>query len=100
MDLAEFLLSRIAEDEEAAEAAVRHWHDDCLDAPVAQVELHAYRHAPARVLAECEAKRQVIDWTQTWRIGPSTGDALLRALSLPYAAHPEYRQEWRPDLES
>ena len=79
---------------------------------------HIARHDPARVLAECEAKRQVVHEWQTFgkladpSVQPSTDEefrvhaaaigirqGLARALShlaLPCADHPDYRQEWKP----
>lgn len=51
-----------------------------------------------RAWHEIEAKRQIID-------GPNSGsgpdhhdewEATLRLLALPYATHPDYRDEWRP----
>lgn len=68
---------------------------------------------PARVLAEVEAKRQILDEVVPeidgmderingeWGIGPIAEDdyasvPLLKLLGLPYAGHPDYRQEWRP----
>lgn len=81
--LTEFLLARIAEDEEAARVAARcsswDWtaHGSILlylDAdrnaePLGQVEnyrqddalRHIARYGPTRVLAECEAKRRIAD---------------------------------------
>jgi len=70
------------------------------------VAQHIARHDPARVLAECEAKRWIVAWcdplydddgkpfggggcTEAW------WDS-LQALALPYADHPDYREEWRP----
>ncbi len=60
---------------------------------------HIVRWDPARVLAECDAKRRVIelqrsdlrDDPQDWE-----ADEVLRLLALPYAGHPDYRAEWRP----
>jgi hypothetical protein len=108
MTLAEFLLARIAEDE----AAVR--------AEYARPELDARRG-----LAECEAKRriieihgslvQVIPWVDeernaedarrghTWCTECGNVDDqpvawpcdTLRLLALPYADHPDYSPEWR-----
>jgi hypothetical protein len=70
---------------------------------------------PRRVLAEAEAKRQMLDAilalkpsryrvasasrAGTWKagpIGPDPRDLLLPLLVLPYADHPEFREEWRP----
>ncbi len=170
--LAEFLLARIAEDEEAArmcaemfpspwDVADRGWRvriyasevpeeNFFSDDPDAMTERnpvvmevepdrniqdprwlserveHVRRHDPARVLAECEAKRRIVDLHPIYR-GPrilavdSSGidygcelchatsniddesviEAVgacdtLRALALPYADHPEFRPEWRP----
>ena len=48
----------------------------------------------ARVLAVCEAKREIVDWHGL----TLEHDACrtLRALALPYADRPDYREEWRP----
>ena len=51
---------------------------------------HIARWDPARVLAECEAKRQLIE-----RVG-NPDWAGFRILALPYADHPDYQQEWKP----
>lgn len=73
---------------------------------------HIARHDPARVLAECEAKRRIIDEhtchcpNPTCRdCGACPGDhhadptpapcATLRILALPYADHPDYDNAWR-----
>ncbi|MEV6790890.1 DUF6221 family protein [Streptomyces sp. NPDC051320] len=71
-------------------------------------EAHAARHDPARVLAEIEAKRRIVDayaevadndidepyeYAYGWANGLG---AAVRLLALPYADHPEYREEWRP----
>ncbi|MCF3101806.1 hypothetical protein IPZ58_09440 [Streptomyces roseoverticillatus] len=73
--------------------------------------LHIARHQPARVLAGVAALRSVLDLHDH----PETSDGLpdslnrftsavqrqvigdvLRHLALPYADHPDYREEWRP----
>jgi len=165
MTLTEFLLARIAEDEDAAHACdVRHWRpgdgnvsegglyglegdgsDDQKGWAIAWFELgetnppradgrpgisganwqryahensvHAARHDPARVLAECEAKRKIVAlFSETESVYHSFVDAqdyldsilndsrievealtpVLQALALPYADHPDYQQEWKP----
>jgi hypothetical protein len=61
---------------------------------------HVARWDPARVLAECEAKRRVVDeyravpegMQQPYRAGLSRA---LRCLALPYAGHEDFRPEWR-----
>lgn len=96
MILSEFLLARITEDEEWARFAKRG------NPPITS----------ARVLAECEAKRQVTllhhlcyadatdeTWARNGRCDECNGHfpcRTLRALALPYADHPDYRPEWKP----
>lgn len=48
---------------------------------------HIVRHDPARVLAEVEAKRRIVF---------EVAMPVLALLALPYADHPDYREEWRP----
>lgn len=79
---------------------------------------HIARHDPARVLVDVEAKRRIVaeifeyEATEDGEFGcchsaediatrqcPGTDpDKLpaLRLLALPYADHPDYREEWRP----
>lgn len=69
---------------------------------------HIARHDPARVLAECEAKRRIVTLHDAaLRAELANGDAsaygadlmhsdVLRLLALLYADHPDYRDEWRP----
>lgn len=139
-DLATFLLDRIAEDEAAARAAEvaskYEWSDNAFTEAVELADnegaleaatKHIARHDPARVLAECEAKRKIVerreelegmvravleatqvvppaadeqaavDFAVTGvRGGIVTCDDILRRLALPYANHPDYRDEWRP----
>ncbi len=117
MDLSEFLLARIAEDEAVAKSASmevpqareegevwgvwigRKWYQSTAYA------VHATRYNPARVLAECEAKRRIVN-----EIAPEIADqlaglsggqilyrddVLLRLLAVPYADHPDYDEAWR-----
>lgn len=71
---------------------------------------HMARWDPARVLAEVEAKRRIInraeEWLKTadWVTGDSHSLRLLRdhytltirGLAQPYADHPDYDPAWRP----
>lgn len=72
---------------------------------------HIVRHDPARVLREVEAKRQLILWYEKPEESTALPDyfnrfntsvqqsvlvQVLRHLALPYADHPDYREEWRP----
>ncbi|SFL54659.1 DUF6221 family protein [Geodermatophilus ruber] len=113
VDLVEFLLARIAEDEQTARRAAGD-SPTTATAPlrVATEPGRGEVVAPvARVLAECEAKRIVVEqYRAVARVVDSYGgleqlaimfvvDALegaLTALALPYAYHPDYREEWRP----
>lgn len=84
-------------------------------APLPADRAHIVRHDPARVLREIDAKRQIIDECAHWHDKlareavdpspvpfPALGEVLdavtpiLRALALPYADRPGYREEWRP----
>jgi Family of unknown function (DUF6221) len=49
---------------------------------------------PTRVLAECDAKRRIVQRLAPPADGPDTG--VLRLLALPYAEHADYREDWRP----
>jgi hypothetical protein len=91
MTLTEFLLARIAEDERAANAD---WSNLGYD--------------PARVLAECEAKRRILDLHRSGEVcdpcsgwlgtDPAADCPTLRLLALPYADHPDYRAaEWKAE---
>jgi len=53
---------------------------------------HVTRHDPARVLAECEAKRLLVEWLAM----EPREDQALAFLALPYADHPDYDEAWRP----
>ena len=96
--LPDFLLARIAEDERRVEF-VRGFIPD-------EGDQGEYIN-PARVLAECEAKRRIVEASRSYHESdqdpdpddPDGGWALsiaLRALALPYADHTDWREEWRP----
>jgi hypothetical protein len=60
---------------------------------------HIVRWDPARVLAEIDAKRRVVENQQRHAPGQSGYGAAtfaVRCLALPYADRPGYREEWRP----
>jgi hypothetical protein len=121
--LDEFLLARIAEDkrraDDAAAASGRsEWGvDDARDRSEPAVADHVARHDPARVLAECTAKRRLVlacrdsrvdraflgarpeglaDFTLTPADQHQLAALTLALLALPYADHADYRPEWRP----
>ncbi|MFE9382410.1 DUF6221 family protein [Streptomyces sp. NPDC007025] len=59
------------------------------------------RHDPTRVLAEVAAKRRILRWHLDEEccsvcLDDVEGCPLFRALALPYAGHPDYREERRP----
>lgn len=142
MMISEFLLARIAEDEEVARAAspspwsypgietvaggtlydatrrivdVAYEQSEDHDGQIVRHLLvpeadangaHIARHDPARVLAECEAKRAIVDAAMVYEEGPGDpkpedpdgGWALsiaLRALAAIYADHPDYDEAWQ-----
>lgn len=117
-DLTDFLLARIAEDEEAAGALAADGHREA-DGRVLSVSGTGVdwpdRWNPARVLAECEAKRRIVETAVHLRaeqdqhfgtpvttevavaIGASSAaDIIVKCLAVVYADHPDYREEWRP----
>lgn len=149
MELHEFLLARIAEDEKVArlapermverleqqgEAIARSYGDpqppeddvslaDAMWWTAKDAADWIRRHNPTRVLAECEAKRRIVEqyaeYLSTVRAyrSPRWADAMneqdkqdarqaearhrvaedvARLLALPYADHPQYDEAWRP----
>lgn len=129
MTLTEFLLARIAEDEAAARDVVpSEWAFDVT----ADRRFEAYNDhvevGVARVLAECEAKRRIVErcrpqyailYRESERLLASAFDQetvqtvghggpmwpfvgaedILRFLTLPYADHPDYDPAWRVPAE-
>ena len=93
MTLSEFLLAQITEDEAVAQGA--------LVADIATVaHEHMARWNPDRVVAECEAKRRIVEWCvaaedRMQPPAPLIAMNVLAALALPYADQPDYLPEWR-----
>lgn len=94
MTLKDFLLARIDDDESFAKLSLTYGPQmgDLVDPP----------HNPLsgrRVLAECEAKRRIVGLCSDTYIPVDAGRfiaaAVLAALALPYADHPNFREEWR-----
>lgn len=66
------------------------------------------RFTPARVLADLAAKRRILNdlvpdihgmdgmIEGEWGHHSPAAERLLELLALPYAGHPDYREEWRP----
>lgn len=126
-DLVQFVTARLDEDaglaEQAAHCGAPEWNTDAdsllllslanrqrlaergvPEALAGAVEAHHARHDPARVLAEVEAKREVVrlairanDFGPTFMHGFGAAmEQALRLLALPHATHPDYRETWRP----
>ncbi|WP_435735957.1 DUF6221 family protein [Cellulosimicrobium sp. PMB13] len=118
----EFLLSRIAEDELTARAAGQaggtdgreNGSEDGSTGGEAAPDRHRARWSPTRVLAECGAKRRIVelaheatgyDMTVDLERASSAraqsgvsfvGDRILKELATTYADHPDYDEAWRP----
>jgi hypothetical protein len=92
LTLADFLLARIAEDEGTAREVGPYLLRSSQRTSIA----HADRWHPTRVLAECEAKRRVVAASEQGHGGwPDGVYFALQCLALPYADHPDFREEWR-----
>jgi hypothetical protein len=108
MTLAEFLLARITEDEAVARSVEpddRHGYervDDHAGYVILSVD-------PTRVLAECEAKRRIVErfkwaaenpdlYRNDMELMDQWGDAMdtLTDAAAAHADHPDYRDEWKP----
>lgn len=130
MTITEFLEARLAEDEAAArDATLGPWevvpmgdqprvqqvgHDAWLaltssdpGAPKDANARHMARHSSTRVLAECAAKRAILEAHPTQIYSGIKGQEVmecqncerfpcdtLKALASVYADHPDYSQEW------
>jgi Family of unknown function (DUF6221) len=128
-ELINFLRYRVTEDEALAlEAPQGPWHIGNAVDPTKPCHVHTFpgarmvadglnwlvaehiaMHDPARVLAEVEAKRRVLDRyeNQVAMLRNHMGGiltkylaaellAVVQLLALPYASHPDFREEWRP----
>lgn len=112
--LTDFLLARIAEDEEIARsAALPPWkhegyavanHTLIVETDDVEDAEHIARWDPTRVLAECEAKRRIVELHRS-DIGADPCDAhdaslasvdcdTLLALAQVYADHPDFDPAW------
>ena len=105
MSLSEFLLARINDDEaEARRAADGPF--SITSTPYGEtfgivtagggdyLEEQWFAVDPARVLAECKAKRAIVEYAT----GHNTGDVemvpILEVMASVYAGHPDYRGHW------
>jgi hypothetical protein len=112
-DLADFLRARL---DETAEQADQLHTVSCSIHPQGLEQTWCDCDYPARVLADVEAKRRIIELHRVLREPISDDDVLvcctcedrqdhhaaywpcqtLRLLAVSYADHPDYRDEWRP----
>lgn len=117
MELTDFINQRLDEDEALARdveqrVASGRWYEDAEGSSASayfdrDYSQGGYTITAARALAEVEAKRRIVaEWVR--EEGANFGDEFLngvctgleravRLLALPYATHPDYREEeWRP----
>jgi hypothetical protein len=119
--LTAFLLARIAEDEAQARELIpgrvdpenARWHTESLAMASLDDRQRRYvaKWAPPRVLAECEAKRRIVDRYRAQLDRERDPDEsqlaagicvneyenwILPVLALPYVDHDDFRDEWRP----
>lgn len=100
MNITDFLLARIEEDEADAQA-------DAQEMAKSSVSIQfdcatQARFTPARVLAECAVKRAVVENLNMVKLEQPTlrelrgplADVTLRQLAAVYSDHPDYRPEW------
>ncbi|MGV8972236.1 MAG: DUF6221 family protein [Rhodoglobus sp.] len=121
MTLTEFMEARIADDEAAQvdhdDYGPRGWHDFRCDLVASEGYRNCDCGIPARVLAECAAKRAILAEHELGKAGyvgctvendpecmccSHGGEypggwpcATLDALLSVYTEHPDYREEWR-----
>ena len=99
--LTEFLLARIAEDEAAAKRDIEEGVKETQGSSVVWAEGYV---SPVRALAECAAKRRILDTWQDPDAVPEGEretyfkalgiDQCVRLLAQVYSDHPDYREEW------
>jgi hypothetical protein len=115
MTITDFLLARIAEDEAEAQAwlkpsvaTVTPWSIAAhyLAGSINDRPMPSWSHDPARVLAECAAKRHIVDRVreqagyifdepdEEWSEAVHVSADVLRALASAYSDHPDYRDAW------
>ena len=96
-DLIAFLRARLDEQH----AGVDEVHERSCDLLTDSWPVSCDCGEPEWQLADVAAKRKIIELVfEGFHYGDACSDdvfrRLLRALALPYADHPDYRQEWRP----
>jgi hypothetical protein len=99
-DLIEFIKARLHDDERTAREA----GTTGPSGPAMFVIDDDYAHdtvaiSADRVLAEVDAKRRVLGEMQSHLADDETDQTaqwFVKIMAVPYAGHPDYRQEWAP----
>lgn len=101
LTITDFLWARIAEDEERARKAL--WLDGYFAASELSREwryVHlSYGIDGQRALAECKAKREVVDECERSILNDKdsrTAEWIAAQLATVYASHPDYNPAWAP----
>jgi hypothetical protein len=117
-ELTDFLLARIADDENGTQPGtiqngifsgiMQHYGMDEADSDdqeqASEITSAVMDYLRPRVLAECEAKRQIVGWLSSIaqaHIGANgefshDADTALKLLASVYADHDDYQESWRP----
>lgn len=109
MTLTEFLLARIAEDEENARYISENQRPASGGGSVPLDRFIAGIYSdPAHIWAECHAKRGIVEtyaeglWIDPgsdragWGVSAEPASTMMRHLATAYADHPDYDEEWKP----
>lgn len=100
-ELVDFLLARLAADEQQVDIPIMHSRGECDVCDGARQA----QQDEKRWSAEIVAKRELIDlafgltgkYAHEWfRLYAEGSRAILRSLALPYATHADYQEGWRP----
>ncbi len=100
-DLVTWLRAQLDDDERVAQSAYYWSPTGWFDVPDSARE-HLDRWDPARVLAEVDAKRRILDGMidddgfLRGNIASGTAWPVIVLLAAAYADRPGYREEWRP----
>lgn len=102
--LTEFLLARIDEDAAVARKVIEGASPGWLDTEEpwwCDEQTEHVAMPPARVLADCKAKRRIVEDSAHLSALPhgplrSHAEWVTAVLALPYVDHPDYREEWKP----
>jgi hypothetical protein len=110
-DLVAFVKRCLDEDERVAREGERYWHGIRIESATEVEEDHVRRWDPARVLAEVEAKRRILDLYEgacaevrsfvtadqraAARVAQFQLEAVITAFAQPYAGHEGWREEWQ-----